>query len=66
MSKKKNNNLLNTSKLKKLISNGAEENVLLEAARENGFITLMEDCKAKVQAGKTTLEEYYKVASGVV
>lgn len=55
-----------TPKLQKLISNGAEENVLLEVAGENGFTTLMEDCNAKVQAGQTTLEEYYRVASGVV
>jgi type IV pilus assembly protein PilB len=55
-----------TPKLQKLISNGAEENVLLEAAGENGFTTLKEDCLNKVQAGQTTLEEYYKVAYGVV
>ena len=52
-----------TPKLQKLITQGAEENVLLEAARENSFTTLQEDCLAKVQAGQTTLEEYYRVAS---
>ena len=52
-----------TPKLQKLITQGAEESVLLEAARENGFTTLQEDCHAKVQAGQTTLEEYYRVAS---
>ena len=52
-----------TPKLQKLITQGAEESVLLEAARESGFTTLLEDCLAKVQAGQTTLEEYYKVAS---
>ena len=52
-----------TPKLQKLITQGAEESVLLEAAKENGFTTLQEDCLAKVQAGQTTLEEYYRVAS---
>ena len=52
-----------TPKLQKLITQGAEESVLLEAARENSFTTLQEDCLAKVQAGQTTLEEYYRVAS---
>ena len=52
-----------TPKLQKLITQGAEESVLFEAARENGFTTLQEDCLAKVQAGQTTLEEYYSVAS---
>ena len=52
-----------TPKLQKLITQGAEESVLFEAARENGFTTLREDCLAKVQAGQTTLEEYYSVAS---
>ena len=52
-----------TPKLQKLITQGAEESVLFEAARENGFTTLREDCLAKVQAGQTTLEEYYRVAS---
>ena len=52
-----------TPKLQKLITQGAEESVLLEAARESGFTTLQEDCLAKVQAGQTTLEEYYRVAS---
>ena len=52
-----------TPKLHKLITHGAEESVLLEAARESGFTTLQEDCLAKVQAGQTTLEEYYRVAS---
>ena len=55
-----------TPKLQKLISNSAEENVLLEVARENGFTTFKEDCLNKVQAGQTTLEEYYKIASGVM
>ena len=52
-----------TPKLQKLITQGAEESVLFEAARENGFATLREDCLAKVQAGQTTLEEYYRVVS---
>ena len=52
-----------TSKLQKLITLGSEESVLLEAAKENGFTSLREDCLAKVQAGQTTLEEYYRVAS---
>ena len=52
-----------TPKLQKLITNGSEESLLLEAARENGFTSLREDCLAKVQAGQTTLEEYYRVAS---
>lgn len=52
-----------TPKLHKLITQRAEECVLFEAARENGFTTLQEDCFAKVQAGQTTLEEYYRVAS---
>ena len=51
-----------TPKLQKLITQRAEECVLFEAARENGFTTLQEDCFAKVQAGQTTLEEYYRVA----
>ena len=52
-----------TPKLQKLITQDAEESVLFEAARENSFTTLQEDCLAKVQAGQTTLEEYYRVAS---
>ena len=52
-----------TPKLQKLITNGSEESLLLEAAMENGFTNLREDCIAKVQAGQTTLEEYYRVAS---
>ena len=55
-----------TPKLQNMITHGAEGSVILEAARENGFTTLMEDCLNKVQAGQTTLEEYYKVAFGVV
>lgn len=55
-----------TPKLQNMITHGAEESVLLEAARQNGFTTLKEDCLNKVQAGQTTLEEYYKVASGVM
>lgn len=55
-----------TPKLQDMITHGAEESALLEAARENGFTTLIEDCNTKVQAGKTTLEEYNRVASGVV
>ena len=51
-----------TPKLQKLITHNAEESVLLEAARKNSFTTLQEDCLAKVQAGQTTLEEYYRVA----
>ena len=49
-----------------MITHGAEESAILEAARENGFTTFKEDCLNKVQAGQTTLEEYYKVAFGVV
>ena len=52
-----------TPKLQKLITNGLQESLLLEAARENGFTNLREDCLVKVQAGQTTLEEYYRVAS---
>lgn len=52
-----------TPKLQNLITHGAEESVLLEAAKENGFTNLREDCLAKVQVGHTTLEEYYRVAS---
>ena len=55
-----------TPKLQNMITHGAEESAILEVARENGFTTLKEDCLNKVQAGQTTLEEYYKVASGVV
>ena len=55
-----------TPKLQNLITHGAEESMLLETARENGFTMLQEDCLAKVQAGRTTMEEYYRVASGVV
>ncbi|MBR5582868.1 MAG: Flp pilus assembly complex ATPase component TadA, partial [Phascolarctobacterium sp.] len=55
-----------TSKLQNLITHGVEEGVLLETARESGFTTIQEDCLAKVQAGLTTMEEYYRVASGVV
>ena len=55
-----------TPKLKNMITHGAEERAILDTARENGFTTLKEDCLNKVQAGQTTLEEYYKVASGVV
>ena len=58
--------LLITPKLQNLITHGAEEGVLLETARESGFTTIQEDCLAKVQAGRTTMEEYYRVASGVV
>ena len=55
-----------TPNLQNLITHGAEECVLLETARESGFTTIQEDCLAKVQAGRTTMEEYYRVASGVV
>ncbi|MBR4958643.1 MAG: type II/IV secretion system protein, partial [Phascolarctobacterium sp.] len=55
-----------TPKLQNLITHGVEESVLLEAARKSGFTTIQEDCLAKVQAGRTTMEEYYRVASGVV
>ena len=55
-----------TSKLQNLITHGAEEFMLLETAKESGFTTIQEDCLAKVQAGRTTMEEYYRVASGVV
>ena len=55
-----------TPKLQNLITHGVEESVLLETARESGFTTIQEDCLAKVQAGRTTMEEYYRVASGVV
>ena len=55
-----------TSKLQNLITHGVEESVLLETARKSGFTTIQEDCLAKVQAGRTTMEEYYRVASGVV
>ena len=55
-----------TPKLQNLITHGAEECMLLETARESGFTTIQEDCLAKVQAGRTTMEEYYRVASGVV
>ena len=51
-----------TPKLQNLITHGAEESVLIEAARENGFTSLREDCLAKFQVGHTTLEEYYRVA----
>ncbi|MBR6511689.1 MAG: type II/IV secretion system protein [Phascolarctobacterium sp.] len=55
-----------TPKLQNLITHGVEESVLLETARKSGFTTIQEDCLAKVQAGRTTMEEYYRVASGVV
>ena len=55
-----------TPKLQNLITYGVEENVLLETARESGFTAIQEDCLAKVQVGRTTMEEYYRVASGVV
>ena len=55
-----------TPKLQNLITHSAEEDVLLETAKESGFRTLQEDCLAKVQVGRTTMEEYYRVASGVV
>ena len=55
-----------TTKLQNLINHGVEESVLLETAKESGFTTIQEDCLAKVQAGRTTMEEYYRVASGVV
>ena len=55
-----------TPKLQNLITHGAEESMFLKTARESGFATIQEDCLAKVQAGRTTMEEYYRVASGVV
>ena len=55
-----------TPKLQNMITHVAEESAILEAARENGFTTFKEDCLNKVQAGQTTLEEYYKVACGVM
>ena len=55
-----------TPKLQNLITHGVEESVLLETAKESGFTTIQEDCFAKVQVGRTTMEEYYRVASGVV
>lgn len=55
-----------TPKLQNLITHGVEESVLLETARKSGFTTIQEDCLAKVQAGRTTMEEYYRVASGAV
>ena len=55
-----------TPKLQNLITHGVEESVLLETAKESGFTTIQEDCLVKVQVGRTTMEEYYRVASGVV
>ena len=55
-----------TPKLQNLITHSAEESMFLKTARESGFTTIQEDCLAKVQAGRTTMEEYYRVASGVV
>ena len=48
--------------LQNLITHGAEEGKLLEVAKGNGFISLREDCLAKVLAGLTTVEEFYRVA----
>ena len=55
-----------TPKLQNMITHGAEESAILEAARQNGFTTLKEDCLNKVQAGQTTLEEYHRVTFEVV
>ena len=55
-----------TPKLQNLITHGAEESMFLETVRKSGFTTIQEDCLTKVQAGRTTMEEYYRVASGVV
>ena len=53
-----------TDKLSSLIANGAGNDVLLEQAKEDGFIPIFENGIAKAIDGVTTIEEILKVAKG--
>jgi len=53
-----------TPKIKKLIIDRAESNILLKAAREEGMLTLYEDALQKAYQGRTTIEEVLRVTYG--
>ena len=53
-----------TPKIKKLIIDRAESNIILKAAREEGMLTLYEDALQKAYQGRTTIEEVLRVTYG--
>ena len=56
--------LTGTPKMKKLIIDRAESNIILKAAREEGMLTLYEDALQKAYQGRTTIEEVLRVTYG--
>ncbi len=56
--------LVLTPEIKELISNGAQENVIKEEAKKQGFKSLREDGIHKVAAGLTTVEEVLRLTAG--
>ena len=44
-------------RLRKLIADGADSDALMDAARENGFVTMQESCRQLVLEGVTSAEE---------
>ena len=50
-----------TPALQRALGQGADEGVLLEIAREQGYRTLIEDGRLKVLGGITTEDEVFRV-----
>jgi general secretion pathway protein E len=50
--------------LASMIAKGASKEAMLEYALENGFVTMFEDALTRAAAGKTTIEEVYRVTKG--
>ena len=54
--------VLGTEGMRRLISVNATKDELLTEARKDGFVTMFEDALAKALAGRTSLDEVYRVA----
>ncbi len=50
--------------LASMIAKGASKEAMLEYALEHGFVTMFEDATIRAAAGKTTIEEVYRVTKG--
>jgi len=53
-----------TPKIKKLIIDRAESNVILQAARDDGMLTLYQDALQRAYQGITTIDEVLRVTYG--
>ena len=53
--------LLLNSRLRRLVSQGADADTIFDAARQDGFTTMQESCRALVLSGVTSVQEAARV-----